>query len=760
MRADHTVLPASVGFTASTVQARNGSPLRAFVCVSRKSPMTTSFPIMPRFFSSAARCLGVAFAVLVLTALTLPTAARADVDDVLKKIQRDGSARVLVRMKTDRALEWSARQPAAGQRAAVAAALDTMEPTLRRARITPSRTFRTLPFVAASVTQEQLLSLAASPDVESISLVRLERKLAERTQVTTAMASIDVQNAWAKGYDGTGYAVAILDGGFNLQHPMLRGKNVGDACFALDYDTTVKNNCPSGATPQIGEGAASNCPAGSDRCEHGTHVASIAAGNDGTNFGVARGARIVPLDVFSKDSNKDDCSPDPTPCEVTDSSAALAALDYVNEHAAEYKIAAVNLSFGGAPKDGYCDEDPRKGAIDMLRQKGIMVTIAAGNDGSTGKVGAPACISSADGVAATNDGTSVASFSNFANVLDFAAPGVNIQGANYSGAGLLGLSGTSMAAPHVAGAFAVLRQAFPTATFDQLETAMKQTGLAVTRQDSGITLPKIQIAAALAKLQGRDRGIFNNLVASNASTLGQSFLRFFNNSSAPGTVTVTLRDVGTGAKLGVWTSDAVQPHASPQVAIDTIEKAATPAAGQTIVTSGRTYYNMEVASTFSGYTQHVLWARTGGVFANLSSCATGFAADSSIVANVHSTAIPNYTSRLRFVNTGATTDHAVLNIYNGTTGVLISTWTSPDIASGGSLEIRSAQLEAQVSALGYAVNAGMSQYNVQLSNLAGYVQHVVENSTVGALVDMSSKCDLAVATASTSPSPVSALFGN
>ena len=703
-------------------------------------------PAMSHFVCRLGRCL---LPVLLACAAVAP--AHADVDEVMKTIRRDGQARVVVRMRADTgAASWSAQQSAPRQRAAVAAALENVRPSLSRARVNAYKTFRTLPLVAATVTQDQLIELMASADVESVSLVRRERKMADVTrvlegpQLLTSVPSIDVADAWAKGYDGTGYTVAVIDGGFNLTHPMLRGKAVGAACFAADYGTTTKNNCSSGTTPQIGVGAASNCPSGSARCDHGTHVASIAVGNDGTNYGVARGARLMPIDVFSKDSDVTDCSPDPAPCELTDSLAVLDALDYVNEHAVEYRVAAVNLSLGGSARDGYCDEDPRKGVIDMLRQKGIAVAIAASNEGLTGKISAPACISSAVGVGATNDGTTVATFSNFSSILDFMAPGVGIQAASGGGSGLVTQSGTSAATPHVAGAWAIMRQAFPTATFDQLETALKQTGVPVTRTNSGITVPKIQVANAINRLQGRDKRVFNNMVASSAPALGQSYLRFYNNSASTGAVTVTLRDSVTGTTLGAWTSPSIPPQASPQVSLETIEREAIPATIQPIVTATRVYYNVDVTANFNGYMQHVLWARSGGVFANLSSCASGFADDFSVVPNVHASTINGYVSRIRIVNTGANTDHAVLRFFNPVTGAEIGQWNSPDIASGASLEMTAAQLESQMDALRLAVRNSLLQYNVKLSNLTGYLQHVVENIAVGALVDMSSKCDLGV----------------
>ncbi|MBY0509452.1 MAG: S8 family serine peptidase, partial [Rhodospirillaceae bacterium] len=631
------------------------------------------------------------------------------------------------------------------QRAAVAAALENVQPSLRAARIQAYKTFRTLPLVATTVNREQLLSLMTSSDVASVSLVQRERKLdtpkaLEAAQLTTSVASIDVLDAWARGFDGTGYAIAVIDDGFNVAHPMLTGKNTGDACFGSDFGTTTRNNCPSGVSPQIGAGAASKCPAGVDRCNHGTHVASIAVGNDGVNFGVARGAKLVPIDVFSTETDSAVCDPDPAPCQLTDSLAVLDALDYVNEHAADLKIAAVNLSLGGSARDGYCDEDPRKGVIDMLRQKGIAVAASAGNEGLTGKITAPACISTAMAVGATDDGTTVASFSNFSSVLDFMAPGVAVRAAS-NPTGLVSRSGTSMAAPHLAGAWAVLRSAFPAGALEQMESALKDTGTAVTRAASRVSVPKIQVGNAIDRLQGKDKRNFNNLLSSNAFGLGESYLRFFNDSDADGTVTVTFRDVNTGATLGAWTG-AVKAHAAPQIPVSALETLATPATGQLIALPTRPYYNADIASTFPGYMQHVIWSRGGGVFANVSSCATGFSADATTVSNVHVSPNVNYPSRLRIVNSGAITDHAVLTMYSIVDGSVVGTWTSPDIAPNGSLDIKSSVLEDQTASLKAAVTAGLPQYSIKLANLNGYLQHVVENRLVGAVVDMSAKCAL------------------
>ena len=691
------------------------------------------------------------FAGAVLCLVAAP--AYADVTDAMREIQRAGKARVIVRMRTGGSGEqaWTTTQSAMRQRQAVSEATDNLAPKMRAARIEGIRTFRTLPFVAGTVTREQLLSLAESPDVESISVVQIERKSAiERVQISTAATSIDVANAWAAGYDGTGYTVAVIDGGFNTSHPMLAGKVVNAACFSHDFGTIQTNQCPSGKTPEISASAASNCPAGSTRCDHGTHVASIAVGNDGTNFGVARGAKLVPIDVFSKDTDATDCSPDPAPCEVTDSLAVLDALDYINDQSTALNIAAVNISIGGALKTGYCDDDVRKSVIDMLRAKGIAVAISAGNEGATGKVAVPACISSAEGVAASNDGTDIASFSNFASTLDFVAPGSSITAAAGTGTGLATRSGTSMAAPFVAGSWAVMRQALPAASFDVLENALKQTGLSTTRTGSDATLPKIQLMAAISRAQGRDRRIFNSVFSSNYRALGDSYVRFANPSTVDGVVTVTLRDVASGDSLGTWTSPNLPARSSQQFDLARIQRELANPSGLSLATAA--YFNLEVASTFNGYVQHVAWNQTTGILTNLTSCAANYSSDTSFLMQVFSSKINDYTSRLRLVNTSRGTDKALLAIYDQATGAELVRWESPVVAGGGTLEIAMPNIESANSVLANRPSTTGVLFNVKVLRFNGYVQHVLESRQASALFDMTAKCDLVATAAKTTAS--------
>ncbi len=685
------------------------------------------------------------------------TPAVASVEDIMRATEGGDKVRVIIKLRQARdTLRRENRASTFEQNRAVADAMNNVEPALREMGIGIDTRFATLPFAGVTVDRAHMVKLLERTEIESVFLNVVEHKAQvvpverERVSLASSVPSIDVADAWAKGFDGTNAVVAVIDGGFRTSHPMLAGKVVAEACFSDDAPTfDTYTQCPSGKTPEIAAGAASKCPTGSTRCDHGTHVASIAVGNDGTNFGVARGAKLLPIDVFSEVRSATDCSPDPAPCELTDSLTVLKALDYVNQVSAQFNIVAVNLSLGGSSKEGFCDTDPRSEVISMLRAKGVATTAATGNESQTGKINAPSCVATAVAVSASNDGIAVASFANVSTATDLMAPGVSVRAADGRSDGFRTLSGTSMAAPHAAGAFAIIRAALPTKSVDEIEQALKSTGLKTTRTDSNIVIPKIQVNKAILRLQGRDKRIFNNVLSSNrAATQGQAFLRFQNDSTQAGNVTVSLRDADSGQVVGTWTSPNIPSRASVQYDIANLEAdARLPTLSAFTPSPARAFYNLEVESTVPGYMQHIVWAKGAGVLTNLTACADGLSDDGRTLLNVHSNIVDGYPSRIRLANTGTATEAAILNFYNATNGRVLGAYTTAAIPPNGSLEVSVASIEAALPRLQDPAVTGMPatyQYNVRLDGLTGYMQHVVESTRTGVLLDMSPKCDLGV----------------
>lgn len=300
------------------------------------------------------------------------------------------------------------------------------------------------------------------------------------------------------GYSGVGQVVAVLDTGVAKTHPFLTGKVVSEACYSTTYSSQgVSSLCPGGVAASTAAGSGVNCDISLSGCNHGTHVAGIAAGKGASFSGVARDAQIVAVQVFSRfPANMCGGS---SPCVMAYTSDIIRGLERVRALTANYSIAAANMSLGGGGYASACDSDPTKPAIDALRALGVATVIASGNSGYNNAIGAPACISSAISVGSTTSSDQVSSFSNSAAILNLLAPGASIN-SSVPGNGYGYMSGTSMAAPHVAGAWAVLKSAKPAASVDDILSALQLSGLPVLDADNGIVKPRIRVADALARL--------------------------------------------------------------------------------------------------------------------------------------------------------------------------------------------------------------------------------------------------------------------
>ena len=444
-------------------------------------------------------------------------------------ISRHGQVRVLVWLSTGEPLALQSLQTRSWSRAAIHAA---QERVLSRHFAVADRTraaaagrsdfrrFESSPLLAITVDQAELAALAADPDVAAILPDRLFRPLLQDSVPLIGMTGAD--GAFGLGATGSGQAVAVLDTGVQAQHPFLAGKVVAEACFSTNaYAGIVTSLCPNKANTQTGPGAAdgttSACYYGSTNlCAHGTHVAGIAAGRNPVAgippSGVARDASLVAVQVFSRINGQADCGAGVPVCLGAFQSDILAAMDWLYGNLYSLpggiKPAALNLSLGYGAYGQVCDFDSLKPAIDRLRSAGVASVVAVGNEGLGNGVTAPACVSTAIAVGATSKSDGVAPYSNeSATLVDLLAPGgdqsFGASGGIYSSwprGTYAYMQGTSMAAPHVAGAIAALRSRLPYATLNQIEKALKQTGVPIGSRWGGYTTPRIQVNRALTAL--------------------------------------------------------------------------------------------------------------------------------------------------------------------------------------------------------------------------------------------------------------------
>ena len=350
---------------------------------------------------------------------------------------------------------------------------------------------RSIPFEIVEASPEALAELEASPAVARVTPDGLAHP-----QLDVSVPLVQAPAVWQGGHDGSGQMVAIIDTGVDLQHPAL--DVVHQACFADDdaapvgdpppsEDEDLVGACPNGQHTMTEGAAAVPCSLGG--CDHGTHVAGIAAGSVAPNRGVAPGASVMAIQVFHQSGSR-----------VTAwFGDIIRALDhaYQNHDAVPGEhLAAVNLSLGGSPQSSPCDAGADNAALlaaaNNLRSVGVATVAASGNDSRLNAISFPGCVSNVVSVGNTSSGEGgladqVSTSSNAASFLSLLAPGGPAITASSQGGGVEDKSGTSMAAPHVAGAWALLADAVPTlgdgsGDVGAVLAALQQTGRPVTDQ--------------------------------------------------------------------------------------------------------------------------------------------------------------------------------------------------------------------------------------------------------------------------------------
>ncbi|MGW1778223.1 S8 family serine peptidase [Streptomyces sp. NPDC002143] len=274
-----------------------------------------------------------------------------------------------------------------------------------------------------------------------------------KASLDVSVPQIGAPEVWQAGYDGKGVKVAVLDTGVDVGHPDLAGKIAESTSFVPDQAV------------QDGHG-------------HGTHVASTIVGSgaasDGKRKGVAPGAELLVGKVLGNDGRGQ-------------SSWIIAGMEWAAHSGAKI----VSMSLGGTatgPSDVLSET-----VDDLSASTGTLFVIASGNAGPGEQtVGTPGIADSALTVGAVDKSDQLASFSSrgprpgdFAVKPEITAPGVAITAARAAGTSMPGgtpvddyyttASGTSMATPHVAGAAALVAQAHPDWTGEQIKQSLAST---------------------------------------------------------------------------------------------------------------------------------------------------------------------------------------------------------------------------------------------------------------------------------------------
>jgi len=339
--------------------------------------------------------------------------------------------------------------------------------------------------IALKVSKTELLGLLDDPQLAVYEDALLKPSLSSSVPVVFS-------NQASAGFNGNGRAVALLDFGVSSSHSFLTGRlrqNVS-ACFsnrgvssAGQSNPLTESLCVNEAASSVGGSSGDNCSTSIFGCGHGTMMAGIIAGSNASMSGVATGAQIISVQVGTRINDETVCGdPSITPCVGAFSFDIQEALNYVASIASAQRVAAVNISLGTeAALQGRCDDDPLKPAVDNLVAARVAVVASSGNSSSVNGMSSPACISNVIAVAATTNGDVPLSINNRSSELDFFAPGSAINTSSLPASTFASVTGTSAAAAHVSGAWAVLTQGVPSASVAQIQNALSATGVLVSQ---------------------------------------------------------------------------------------------------------------------------------------------------------------------------------------------------------------------------------------------------------------------------------------
>jgi|TARA_Y100000310_G_scaffold255224_1_gene262559 subtilisin family serine protease len=346
-----------------------------------------------------------------------------------------------------------------------------------------------------TISKDELDNLKLDDDVlEIIKSKEVHLFLQDSVGIMNATPSWPIQIS-GTNITGVDETICVIDTGINYTNADFGGCSnesfLDGTCSKViggwDFNTGTEDNDPM------------------DYNGHGTHVAGTVAAN-GNITGIAPDAKIVAVKVF------DDGGSGGNQLVIAD------AVQWCVDNSSIYNISVITMSLGFADNQtGYCDSDPSYSgnivvAINNAIAKNITVTVATGNDYNYTAISPPACIENATSVGATDKSDNFASYSNRNNITDLFATGSNInstKGTCLSGCSCSGnymtCSGTSMATPHVAGAFALIRQFYRLQSNrvllpSEIESSLNNTGVILNDSSTGLNFSRIDIYSSILSL--------------------------------------------------------------------------------------------------------------------------------------------------------------------------------------------------------------------------------------------------------------------
>ncbi|WP_078843558.1 S8 family peptidase [Streptomyces albus] len=298
---------------------------------------------------------------------------------------------------------------------------------------------------ALELPERQARRLAAHPDVAAV----------HRNRTVTAAATQPDPPSW--GLDRIDQRELPLDSGYT--YPDSAGEGV--TAYVIDTGVRVSHE-DFGGRASYGYDAVDGDTSADDGVGHGTHVAATIAG---TQYGVAKKADIVAVRVLDDNG-------------AGTEAGVIAGIDWVTKNAV--KPAVANLSLGGGASDAL------DAAVRNSIASGVTYVVAAGNSGTDAATSSPARVTEAVTVGSVTRAGARSGFSNYGESVDLFAPGSSITSATNTGDTATDTaSGTSMAAPHVTGAAALLLGDRPSASPAEISGSLVESAVPGTVGDRG-----------------------------------------------------------------------------------------------------------------------------------------------------------------------------------------------------------------------------------------------------------------------------------
>jgi subtilisin family serine protease len=393
------------------------------------------------------------------------------------------------------------------RRAQVAVLQDRVLAALPAGSFELVRRYREVAALAGSANRAGIAALAAAPGVAAVSL---DGRV--RAQLVEGAALIGATSVHSQGYTGAGVRVAVLDTGIDTNHPDLASDIAVQHCFCSG--TLLLGCCANNAM---------EATSAEDDQGHGTSVAGIITSAGAVApLGVAPAAKIVAVKVLDSNGSGN----------FSDTAAGLDwVLDQSGPGGAAAGVRVVSMSLGDGTEytsssTSPCSGSPTANAIAALHAAGIAVFVASGNDGYDAGVAFPACVADAISVGGVYDAnvgsvswcgedplcvTSLCTDSttaadrfvchaNSGPLLDLLAPDYMTRTSKMGGGVEPGFGGTSAACPYAAAEAALLLEAHPEITPDQLRDVLDASGPQVVNPDSGLAFHRADVSQALARL--------------------------------------------------------------------------------------------------------------------------------------------------------------------------------------------------------------------------------------------------------------------